>query len=257
MMISHRPQRWSAVLAAAWLHALNAAAQPVPDASHGAAGEQRAVAEAMARYRREPSVRELIAAMHARSGSGSSSSELGDRARLSGWVPTIGLKARRGQAVDLASSSDDDALKLSTDDDLTLEAALTFDLGRVVFAREEVAIARQAHAEREDAQERVREVIGLYFERRRLQVERDLLRERAAVERANAGAAAGLERGAEPDPALSTRPGGTAAATRAPRDATAEAIAARDVRIAEIEALLDTFTGGAFRRMMARPSNKP
>jgi hypothetical protein len=229
-----------------WLHASIAIAQPAPGAAPSGAAEQRAVGEALTRYRNEPSVRELIAALHARDGS--SASELGDRARLSGWVPTVGLKARRGQAVDLASSSDDDALKLSTDDDLTLEAALTFDLGRVVFAREEVAIARQVHAEREHAAERVREVIALYFERRRLQVERDLLRDRAAAERA----ASPAEDAAELSPA-STHPGSRASATRAPRDATTEAIAARDVRIAEIEALLDSFTGGAFRRMMARP----
>jgi hypothetical protein len=228
-----RPRRVLILLS--WLHASSAVAQPAPSAVQGSAAEQRAVSEAIARYRSEPSVRELVEAMHAREGS--SASELGDRARLSGWVPTVGLKARRGQAVDLASSSDDDALKLSTDDDLTLEAALTFDLGRVVFAREEVAIARQVHTEREHAAERVREVIALYFERRRLQVERDLLRERGAAEQAIG-----------PD-----EPGGAATVTRAPRDGTAQAIAARDVRIAEIEALLDSFTGGAFRRMMARP----
>ena len=239
--------RSRALILMSWLHASIAVAQPAPSAAQSSVAEQRAVSEAIARYRNEPGVRELVAAMHARDGS--SASELGDRARLSGWVPTVGLKARRGQAVDLASSSDDDALKLSTDDDLTLEAALTFDLGRVVFAREEVAIARQVHAEREHAAERVREVIALYFERRRLQVERDLLRDRAAAERA----AGPDEDAAEPGSSGNARPGGTASATRAPRDATAEAIAARDVRIAEIEALLDTFTGGAFRRMMARP----
>lgn len=218
---------------ALWLLAAPSIAQPTSTS----AAEQRAVAEALARYRGEPSVRELITAVRAQGGS--SASELGDRARSSGWVPTVGLKARRGQAVDLASSSDDDALKLSTDDDLTLEAALTFDLGRVVFAREEVAIARQVHAERESSEERVRELIALYYERRRLQIERDLLRDQAAAERT----ATPNEDGREP----------TAPARPAPREGRAEAIATREVRIAEIEALLDSFTGGAFRRMMARP----
>jgi hypothetical protein len=207
--------------------------------------EQRAVAEALARYRHEPSVREVIAALHAHA-SYDTSDALASRARLSGWVPTVGLKARRGQAVDLASSSEDDALKLSTDDDLTLEAALTFDLGRVVFAREEVAIARQAHAEREHQAERVREVIALYFERRRLQVERDLLAEHAVAR----AMPAPNEDGAEP------QAGRTAGATSAPRGADAQsAIVARNARIAEIEALLDAFTGGGFRRMMARPAS--
>lgn len=208
------------------------------------ASEQRAVAEALARYRHEPSVREVIAALHAHA-SDDASDALASRARLSGWVPTVGLKARRGQAVDLASSSDDDALKLSTDDDLTLEAALTFDLGRVVFAREEVAIARQAHAVREHEAERVREVIALYFERRRLQVERDLLADHAV---ARSLPAPNEDGGVEP------QGGRTAGTTGTPLSAGAQdAIVARNVRIAEIEALLDTFTGGAFRRMMAGP----
>jgi hypothetical protein len=125
----------------------------------------------------------------------------------------------------LASSSEDDALKLSTDDDLTLEAALTFDLGRVVFAREEVAIARQAHAERADTAERVREVIALYFERRRLQVERDLLTDRAA--HGNAATPNGGEAG-QP-----TQTGHTAPATSPPREAgSTDAIVQRNVRIA-------------------------
>jgi hypothetical protein len=211
------------------------------------ASEQRAVVEALARYRHEPSVREVIAALHSHASS-ATSDELASRARLSGWVPTVGLKARRGQAVDLASTSDQDALRFSTDDNLTLEAALTFDLGRVVFAREEVAIARQAHAEREHESERVRDVIALYFERRRLQVERDLL-----AEQARARAAPGpIE-----DGGVAPQGGRTAAATSAPRGADAEsAVIARNVRIAEIEALLDAFTGGAFRRMMARPRSQ-
>jgi len=184
-------------------------------------------------------VRELIAALRTREGS--TTEGLGDRARLSGWVPSVGLKARRGQAVDLASSSDEDALKLSTDDDLTLEAALTFDLGRVVFAREEVAIARQVQAERERTAEREREVIALYFERRRLQVERDLLIEKAAArEQPAPNEEGGLD-------------GGEAKRTAGPLRVPDDEVVARNVRIAEIEALLDSFTGGAFRRMMARP----
>lgn len=233
--------RLALALCASSLHAALALALAQPAAAEADGSERRAVTEALARYRREPSVRELVAAVHAREAS--SSEGLADRARLSGWVPTVGLKARRGQQVDLASTTNNQALRLSTDDDLTLEAALTFDLGRVVFAREEVAIARQAQAERERTSERAREVIALYFERRRLQVERDLLQERARAR----GAAAPNEDGAEPESAPA-RPRGRARG----EGSLEEAIAARDVRIAEIEALLDSFTGGAFRRMMAR-----
>jgi len=238
-------------LVLAWLTLVpSTSAQPVPIGENiRKPSQHRAVTEALARYRHEPSVRELITALRARDADGRAD-ELSDRARLSGWVPTVGLKARRGQAVDLASSSEDDALKLSTDDDLTLEAALTFDLGRVVFAREEVAIARQAHAERADSEERVREVIALYFERRRLQVERDLLAERSS----SRSTSAPNQDEAEPP----TQTGHTAPATSPPREGTgSDAIVQRNVRIAEIEALLDAFTGGAFRRMMARPRKTP
>jgi hypothetical protein len=107
--------------------------------------------------------------------------------------------------VDLSSSAADESLRLSTDDDLTLEAALSFELDRVVFRSEEVALLQRARDEESARQARVREVIQLYFERRRLQLERDLL---------------------------------------------GDANLARSVRIAEIEALLDVFTKGAFRRMM-------
>ena len=219
-----------AVLVLCLVRGAVAAAQP----SSELGADRRAVSEALARHRKEPSVREVIAAMHARAGGGSAEA-LADRARLSGWVPTVGLKARRGQAVDLASSSEEDALKLSTDDDLTLEAALTFDLARVVFAREEVAIARQQQAEREHESERVREVIALYFERRRLQVERDLFLAKAAREAP----------GPNDETVEANRPAGGAKL--------ADEVLARTVRIAEIEALLDAFTGGAFHRMMARP----
>jgi hypothetical protein len=183
------------------------ASAPSSDAGDDAAAGLRA---ALARYEREPTVAEVLREANRQSRHEEPASELASRARIAGWVPSLGLKARRGQAVDLASSGggSDESLRLSTDDDLTLEAGLTFELSRVVFAREEVAVRRQADAELRDAAARRGAIIRLYFERKRLLVERDLLD------------------------------------TKAP-----EAIA-RSVRILEIEALLDVFTGGAFGRMM-------
>jgi hypothetical protein len=118
------------------------------------------------------------------------------------------LRARRGQTVDLSApqSLDAEALRVRSNDDLTLEATLSFDLERVVFRREEIALLRQSEVEQQARGRVVREVLQLYFERRRLQLERDLGR----------------------DPGL-----------------------ARTLRIAEIEALLDAFTNGSFRRMIA------
>jgi hypothetical protein len=183
-----------------------ARAQPVQTSIP--APTQAAVQDALARYAREPSVERVVRAA-VRAAGRDKSGALASRARTAGWVPRVGLRARRGQTVDLATSqtTDEEALRLSTDDDLTLEASLTFELDRVVFRGEEVALAREARAERQARAQRTRDVIALYFERRRLQLERDL--------------------GAPPS-------------------------VARAARIAEIEALLDVFTNGAFQRMMAR-----
>jgi hypothetical protein len=169
---------------------------------------QAALAAALARHAREPSVEQVVAAA-LRAAVADRAVALAARARSAGWVPRVGLRARHGQTVDLASSQslDEEALRLSTDEDLTLEATLTFELDRVVFRTEEVALAREARAETEARAQRAREVIALYFERRRLQLERDL--------------------GAPPS-------------------------AETSARIEHIEALLDVFTKGEFRRMMAR-----
>ena len=159
---------------------------------------------ALQRYAREPSVEQVIAAALAHAPAARADA-LASRARSAGWVPSVALRARRGQGVDLSHALADEA-QLSTDDDLTLEAALTFDLDRVVFRSEEVALARQAQAEADARAARVRNVIALYFERRRLQLERDL------------------------------------AGNADPR---------RAIRIAELDALLNVFTNGAFGRMIA------
>jgi hypothetical protein len=179
---------------------------PVDAGGQSAVPNEAAVRAALARYAHEPRVDDLVRAAD-RALSGGRAEEIAARARTAGWVPRVGLRARRGLGVDLASSQteDEEALRLSTDDDLVLEASLTFELDRVVFRSEEVALSRERRAEEQVRAARLREVVALYFERRRLQLERDL------------GA-----------------PGS----------------AARGMRIAEIETLLDIFTNGAFRRMM-------
>lgn len=207
------------------------------------------LAAALARYAHEPSIAEVLRAALA-AHYDPTNQALRERARLSGWVPIVGLKARRGQGVDLASSAADEGLRLSTDDDLTLEAALTFHLERVVFADEEVALAREARGERGDASKRGAEIIRLYFERRRLQLERALLstsptdpKRPEDQDESSAGSTAGTNAGSNAGANVN-------AATAA------QAEIARAMRIAEIEAQLDAFTGGAFRRMIRR-SQRP
>jgi hypothetical protein len=168
---------------------------------------QRVLEVALQRYGREPRVEDVVRAALA-SAPRAQAEALAARARTAGWIPRIGLHARHGQTIDLTSNSDFETedLRLKSNDDLTLEASLNFELDRVVFRPEEVALARQNRIEHIDRSALVRDVIHLYYERRRLQLERDL---------------------------------------------TDAANPARELRIAEIEALLDSFTNGGFHRMLA------
>jgi len=178
------------------------------DASERGAGEAR-ITRALRRYRGEPSSSALVrAALVARSASPGRIRDAMDRARGTGWLPLTRLAIRRGQAVDLRGLAAEPAdTNISTDDDLTLEARLVFRFDRIVFASEEVGLLRELRAAEAEQRELSSLVVRLYFERRRLQLERDLAHARDL---------------------------------------------ARQIRILEIEALLDAFTAGAFSRIMGR-----
>ncbi len=166
------------------------------------------IAEALERYSREPRIDELLEAVHA-------ISELDPRiprrvarrSRRGGWLPTVRLGLRRGQQRDLLEQyeMDDDRTRVSTDDDLTLEAAMTIRLDRAAYGDDEVALLREARNRTLSREQRLRAVVSAYYERRRLQLERDLLG-RTEIE--------------------------------------------VYMRIAELQALLDAFTEGAFTRIM-------
>jgi hypothetical protein len=157
-----------------------------------------------------PSVRELVrmvlrAARHVDAGR---IQALVRRARLSGLVPTLKASARRGLKQDLSSSSSSEAERLAAAvaDDLSFEAALSFDLPRLVFAPEEVRLLSVERWLAGDQRRLVEEAIRLFFQRRKLLLER--------------------ERSAAPDPEL-------------------------EIAIAEIDALLDALTDGAFSKALA------
>jgi hypothetical protein len=187
-----------------------------------AAGQRptrRDIARALRAYDREPRVGQLVqAALRVADADPEKARAMASRARMAGWVPTLKLAVRRGLNRDLSASQtlETDRTNLSTDDDLVLEASLTFDLQRLVYDHDEIALAREQRRTAQARAEIARTVVGLYFERRRLQLERDLLP------------------GADPG---------------------------RELRVAELEALLDAFTDGAFRRMIGslqrRASGKP
>lgn len=68
--------------------------------------------------------------------------------------------------------------RVSTDDDLVLDASLTLRLDRAAYGPDEVSLARETRARAEARDARARLVVAAYFERRRLQLERDLLERR-------------------------------------------------------------------------------
>jgi hypothetical protein len=185
----------SLLLAALLLAPLRARAQRAsapPTQGSGQAPAPPISAEAMrqaqARFAHEPPVGVLVdAALRASELDPGRAAEAADRARWSGLLPSLRLGVRRGQAWDLSAlrSGESDRTNLSTDDDLVLEARAQFPLGRLLYAPEEAALMRERRAIEVARQERAAQVITLYYERRRLQLEGALagLRDAARVAR--------------------------------------------------------------------------
>jgi hypothetical protein len=126
----------------------------------------------------EPRVDDVVAAALRHAGLGRGRVDrLIRRARGRNAIPVMRLGARRGQRRDVSASqtTTGDRTNLGRDDDLTLEANLTFDLRGLAFAPEEVSLARERRAEEVARRELVTAVVSRYFERRRLQLEERLL----------------------------------------------------------------------------------
>jgi hypothetical protein len=133
---------------------------------------------ALARYRYEPTVTSVVrTALAAGDADPARARDAIDRARLAGLLPVVRAGLRRGQAVDLRAltSGTGERTNVYTDDDLMLEASVVFRLDRLLFATDEPALLRELRALEEARAQLVRAVVALYFERRRLQLERDLL----------------------------------------------------------------------------------
>jgi hypothetical protein len=97
------------------------------------------------------------------------------RARLSGLMPTLRFSSRRGLRQDLSSSSSSEVERLAAAvaDDLSFEASLTFELPRLVFAPEEVRLLSVERWLAGDLRRLLEEAIKLYFQRRKLMLERE------------------------------------------------------------------------------------
>jgi hypothetical protein len=159
-----------------------------------------------------PSVGEVVrlAIAAAQSSDPARTRELARRARLSGLLPSLRVGAERTLKQNLSEvSGESERTNASLGDGMALDATLTFDLPRLVFASEEVRLLSVNRWLAQDRRKLVKEVVQLYFQRRRI------LEERAASKVA--------------DPEL-------------------------DLALAEVEALLDALTDGAFSAALAAKS---
>lgn len=169
--------RWMVVtLLLALLPASALGQESAPNRANAPALSEARIEAALTRYRHEPGVEEVVrAALEHRAEAPARVHDAIDRARLRGLLPSVRGGLRRGQAIDLRGLTGNDPANISTDDDLMLEARVVFDLDRLVFASEEVSLLRELRTLETAQLELVRTLIALYFERRRLQLERDLL----------------------------------------------------------------------------------
>jgi len=138
----------------------------VPGAVHAQAGTRGDPAG------REPSVGEVLrmAQQAARQSSPDRTHAMARRARLSGLVPTLRVGADRGLKQDLSASSTGDTARTNSSlgDDVSIDASLTFELPRLVFAPEEVRLLSVDRWLAQDRKKLFEEVVRLYFQRRRL-----------------------------------------------------------------------------------------
>jgi len=136
------------------------------------------------------------------------------RARWAALAPRLSLGVDRSFGRDESLDLADGGRDLSTDDDLGWRVAATWELSNLVFSPDEMRVAREGARLSELRQRVLAEVVRLYFERRRLQVQGRL-------------------------------------AKREGSDDTATSLE-REVRIRELEASLDALTGGAWSRRLGR-----
>jgi hypothetical protein len=167
---THTPTGWAlvaCVIAAASATSV-ASAQTVEEV------DALQLAEALERYANEPRVDALLEHVDDDDAYDPESVQrLVRRARRGGWLPQVRLGVRRGRTQDLSTQTT--STRVSTDDDLVLDASLTLRLDRAAYGPDEVSLAREGRARAEARDARARLVVAAYFERRRLQLERDLL----------------------------------------------------------------------------------
>lgn len=160
-----------------------AASSPPAVATSTPTPSREALAAALASYGNEPGVDRVVQWAMSRADTDPGASQRARRrGRLSGLLPTLRLGARRGLGRDASSQLATDSTRLSTAADLSLEATLNFRLDHLLYGPDEVAWSRERRSQALYRDELIRDVVSIYFRRRRLMLERDLLGARS-VER--------------------------------------------------------------------------
>ena len=100
------------------------------------------------------------------------------RVRLAGWLPELRLlverRLNRAESVDLGTAADPTSLApvgIDTDNDVRYQARATWDLGRIVFNPDELAVLGEGLRAADARREIESLIIRLTFERRRLKVD--------------------------------------------------------------------------------------
>lgn len=146
---------------------------PPPGSAERGAPPAPNLDELARRFDHEPTVAEVLSEALAHHDEGiADPSRAVRRARRSALLPEMRVRARRGRARDADETQT--GTNLSTDDDAVLEGTLVFNLPRAVYSGDEAAWSREGRAQAAARVQLVRLVVGLYFERRRLQMERAL-----------------------------------------------------------------------------------
>jgi hypothetical protein len=127
-------------------------------------------------YRDEPAVDDVLAhAMRSASFDPGRVRDARDRARLSGLLPLLRADVRRGSGWDLRTQQGStlDGAVLGSDDSWSVVGSVTLRLDRLLFAHEESSLLSEERRLEEARMRLVAEIVRLYHERRRLQIERD------------------------------------------------------------------------------------
>ena len=152
---------------------LTTSSPPTPSVSAPSV-DPEVLQRAIAAFEYEPSADQVVAwALDTTSLDPDAASDAIDRARYSALLPQLRIGVRRGLGWDWANrqTTTADTSSLASGEDLSVIGTMIFRLDRLLAPSEETGLMRERRALEESRTTLAAQVIALYFERRRLQVE--------------------------------------------------------------------------------------